>query len=69
MFRISRTLLKTSETLGVPVVAQQLMNLTSIHEDAGLFLALLSRLRIQHCRELWCRLQMWLRSRIAVAVA
>ena len=32
-------------------------------------LALLSGLRIQHCHELWCRSQMWLRSRVAVAVA
>ena len=30
-------------------------------------LALLSVLRIWHCYELWCRLQMWLRSGIAVA--
>ena len=32
-------------------------------------LALLSELRIQHCRELHCRLQMRLRSGVAVAVA
>ena len=32
-------------------------------------LVLLSGLRIQHCRELWCRLQMWLGSRVAVALA
>ena len=32
------------------------------------FLASLSGLRIRHCRELWCRLQMWLRSRVAVAL-
>ena len=32
-------------------------------------LALLSGLRIRHCRELWCRTQMWLRSGVAVAVA
>ena len=31
-------------------------------------LALLSELRIQHCRELWCRSQMRLGSRVAVAV-
>ena len=33
------------------------------------FLALFSGLRIQHCQELWCRSQTWLRSAIAVAVA
>ena len=33
-------------------MAPQLKDLTSIHEDAGSILALLSGLRI---RELWCR--------------
>ena len=32
-------------------------------------LALLSGLRIRCCCELWCRSQMWLGSRVAVAVA
>ena len=32
-------------------------------------LALLSGLRIRHCRELWCRVQTGLRSAVAVAVA
>ena len=32
-------------------------------------LASLSGLKIQHCCELWCRLQTWLRFRVAVAVA
>ena len=32
-------------------------------------LALLSRLRTRHCCELWCRLQTWLRSHIAMALA
>ena len=45
-------------------MAQQLMNPTGIHEDMGL----ISGLKIQLYRELWCRLQMWLRSRVAVAV-
>ena len=31
-------------------------------------LALLSRLKIWRCRELWCRLQTWLRSGVTVAV-
>ena len=31
-------------------------------------LASLSGLRIQHCHELWCTLQMWLTSHVAVAV-
>ena len=54
---------------GVPVVAQwkqiQLGNMRLWVQS----LALLSRLRIWHCRELWCRLQMRLGSHIAVAVA
>ena len=32
-------------------------------------LALLIGLRIQHCHELWCKLQMQLVSEVAVAVA
>ena len=43
-------------------------NLTSIHEDAGQIPALLIGLSIQHCSELWCRSQTWLRSYAAVAV-
>ena len=50
--------------MGVPTVAQQVTNLTSIHEDV----ALLSGLWIQRCHELWCRSQLWLGSVIAVAV-
>ena len=54
----------------VPVVAQQVTNPTSIHEDAGLIPGLTQwGLRIQHCHELWCRSQRWLGSGIAVAVA
>ena len=53
---------------GVPVVAQWLTNLTSIHEDTGRPLASLGGIRIWGCCELWYRLQMWLRSCVAVAV-
>ena len=44
------------------------MNLASIHEDSGSIPASLTRLRIQGCRELWCRSQTRLRSDVAVAV-
>ena len=49
-------------------MAQQVMNLTSIHEDSSLILGLLSGLRIQCCCELWCRSQTCLRSCTSVAV-
>ena len=54
---------------GVPVVAQWLTNLTSIHEDVGFIPGLLSGLKIWCCSELWYRLQMGFGSGIAVAVA
>ena len=51
-----------------PIVALQVKNPTSIHEDAGLTPASLSGLRIRRCCELWCRLQARLISCVAVAV-
>ena len=56
---------KTDNT-GVPVVAQWLTNPTSIHETR---VQSLSKLRIWHCHELWCRSQMQLGYCIAMAVA
>ena len=55
---------------GVPIVAQQVMNPTSIHEDTDSIpgLTQLSGLKIWHCCELWCRSQMPLGSGVAVAV-
>ena len=44
----------------VPVVAQWVKNPTSIYEDAGSILALLSGLRIWHCHKLWHRSQVQL---------
>ena len=44
------------------------MNPTRNHEVRGRSLASLSGLRIQRCRELWCRSQMQLGSSIVVAV-
>ena len=53
---------------GVPVVAQwKQIRLLSMRTQVR-SLASLSGLRIQHCRELWCRSQTWLRSGIAVTV-
>ena len=53
---------KKKNTRGVPVLAQWLMNPTRNHEVVVRSPASLSGLRIPHCRELWCRSQMWLRS-------
>ena len=51
---------------GVPVVAQWLTNLTSNHEVVCLIPGLA---QIRCCHELWSRLQTWLGSGVAVAVA
>ena len=55
---------KVKPKLAVPLVAQQVKNLTSIHKDAGSILEtpLFSGLRIWHYHELGCRSQTWLRS-------
>ena len=54
---------------GVPIVAQQKRIQLVIVRLWVRSLALLSGLRIQRCRGLWCSSQMQLRSRVAVAVA
>ena len=46
-------------------MAQQLRNLTSIHEDVGF--DPWPCLGIQHRCELWCRSQMWLGFRVAMS--
>ena len=53
--------------LGVLVVAQWLMNQNGNPEVVGSIPGLAQW--VKGCCELWCRLQMWLGSRIAVAVA
>ena len=55
--------------LGVPVVVQWKRIQLGIMRLRVPSLASLSGLRIWHCRELWCRSQMQLRTHIAVAVA
>ena len=51
---------------GVPVVAQRVKNPRVPMRTQVLSLAWLGGLRIQGCCKLPCRLQMWLRSHIAV---
>ena len=57
--------------LGAPVVAQQVKNPTSIHENVGSTLGFAQHLRIQSCHKLHklhCRFQVRLGSHIAAAV-
>ena len=54
---------------GVPVVAQWLTNPTRNHEVAGSVPALAQWVNHPALPELWCRLQMRLGSRVAVALA
>ena len=53
---------------GVPIMPQWLTNLTSIMRMQVQYLASLSGLRIQCYHEVWCSLQPWLGSHVAVAV-
>ena len=73
MSRISSSTVKfhviESKYEGVPIVAQQVMKPTSIQEDEGSTPGQVQWAKGPACHELWCRLQMLLRSRIAVVVA
>ena len=49
-------------------MVQWLTNPTKNHEVVGSVPALAQWVDDRHCRELWCGLQTWLGSRIAVAL-
>ena len=58
-----------SKGRGVPIVAQWLTNLTRNHEVVGLIPGLAQWVEDLALPWVWCRLQMWLGSRVAVALA
>ena len=62
-------LVKRSEDAGVPFAAQQLTNRTRTPEDPDLIPDLTPWVGVQRCGELWCRLQMQLRSPVALVMA
>ena len=55
--------------IGVPIAVQQKRIQLGTMRFLVRSLASLSGLRIRHCRDLWCRSQMWLGSGVAVAMA
>ena len=54
--------------IGFPIVAQRKQIWLASMRMPVRYLALLCGLRTWHCHELWCRLQRWLESGVAVAV-
>ena len=54
--------------LAVPIVAQQVKNMTSVHEDSGSTPGLTQWVKDPELLWLWCRSQMQLRSGVAVAL-
>ena len=66
---ILKGLVDNKTFLRVPVLAQRKQIRLGIKRLRVQSLTLLSRLKIQHCHELWCRSQTQLRSGVTMAVA
>ena len=62
------SLAKKILTLGVLIVAQQVKNPTSIHENVGSIPGLAQWIRIWHCHKPWHKSQMQLGSHVAAAM-
>ena len=67
IYNLEAVSFKTNQN-GVPIVAQRKQIQLGIMRLYVQFLASLSGLRIQLCRELWYNLQMQLRSDVAMAM-
>ena len=61
--------IQRKDNVGIPTVAQQVKNLTSIHKDVGSIPGLAQWVKDLVSPQLWHRLWMQLRSVVAVAVA